>query len=134
MKNKAMKRLVKSVVFVNSIVMLIVIVVLLILRKYSWALGYLLGSITADITFIMHANNVSKVGVSTNNITKSSISSSLFRMLISALSLLIAFLINGIDIYATFIGLVTIKVVIIIVSFIVEKKNNEDLKGGDSLE
>ena len=134
MKNKAMKRLVKSVIFVNSVVMLIVVVVLLILGIYSWAFGYLLGSVTADITFLMHAINVSKVGVYAINPVKNSISSSLFRTVISAFSLLIAFLINGIDIYATFIGLVVIKVVIIIVSLVVENKNNEDLRGGDSLE
>ena len=93
MKNKEINRLVKSVIFVNSIIMLIGVVVLLILRKYSWTFGYLLGSVTADITFIMHANNVSKVGITNTNPTKSSISSSIFRMLISAISLLIAFLI-----------------------------------------
>jgi 4-hydroxybenzoate polyprenyltransferase len=132
MKNKEINRLVKSVIFVNSIIMLIGVVVLLILRKYSWTFGYLLGSVTADITFIMHANNVSKVGITNTNPTKSSISSSIFRMLISAMSLLIAFLIEGIDIYATFVGLVLIKVVIIIVSFVVEKKNSKEYKGGDS--
>lgn len=132
MKNKEINRLVKSVIFVNSIIMLIGVVVLLILRKYSWTFGYLLGSVTADITFIMHANNVSKVGITNTNPTKSSISSSIFRMLISAISLLIAFLIEGIDIYATFVGLVLIKVVIIIVSFVVEKKNSKEYKGGDS--
>jgi 4-hydroxybenzoate polyprenyltransferase len=112
--------------------MLIGVVVLLILRKYSWTFGYLLGSVTADITFIMHANNVSKVGITNTNPTKSSISSSIFRMLISAMSLFIAFLIEGIDIYATFVGLVLIKVVIIIVSFVFEKKNSKEYKGGDS--
>lgn len=132
MKNKEINRLVKSVIFVNSIIMLIGVVVLFILRKYSWTFGYLLGSVTADITFIMHANNVSKVGITNTNPTKSSISSSIFRMLISAISLLIAFLIEGIDIYATFVGLVLIKVVIIIVSFVVEKKNSKEYKGGDS--
>lgn len=132
MKNKEINRLVKSVIFVNSIIMLIGVVVLLILRKYSWTFGYLLGSVTADITFIMHANNVSKVGITNTNPTKSSISSSIFRMLISAMSLFIAFFIEGIDIYATFVGLVLIKVVIIIVSFVVEKKNSKEYKGGDS--
>ena len=128
MKNKEIKRLVKLVLIVNFIIMLIGLVVLLLIKKYSWAFGVLLGSLTADITFIMHANNVSKVGISNTNVTKSSISSSIFRMLLSALSLFIAFLVEGIDIYATFVGLVVIKVVIIIVSFIVEKKNNEDMK------
>ena len=128
MKNKEIKRLVKSVLIVNFIIMLIGLVVLLLIQKYSWAFGYLLGSVTADITFIMHANNVSKVGITNTNPTKSSISSSIFRMLISALSLLVAFLVEGIDIYATFVGLVLIKVVIIIVSLIVEKKDNKDMK------
>ena len=128
MKNKEIKRLVKSVLIVNFIIMLIGLVVLLLIEKYSWFFGYLLGSVTADITFIMHANNVSKVGITNTNPTKSSISSSIFRMLISALSLLVAFVVEGIDIYATFVGLVLIKVVIIIVSLIVEKKNNKDMK------
>ena len=128
MKNKEIKRLVKSVLIVNFIIMLIGLVVLLLIQKYSWMFGYLLGSVTADITFIMHANNVSKVGISNTNPTKSSISSSVFRMLLSALSLLVAFLVEGIDIYATFVGLVVIKVVIIIVSLIVEHKNNKDMK------
>ena len=135
MKNNDMKKLVKTIISVNSLVMLIALAVLFILRKYSWCFGYLLGTLTANMTFIMHAYNVSKVGNSYSNPVKSSVSSSLFRTLISAISLLIAFLVEGIDIYATFIGLVVIKVVIIIVSLIVEKnKNNKEQEGGDSLE
>ena len=135
MRDKEMKRLVKKVLLTNSIVMLIALVVLLILKKYSWVFGYLLGTVTANLTFVMHAYNVSKVGNSYINPVKSSISSSVFRTLISALSLLIAFLIEGIDIYATFIGLVVIKVVIIIVSLVSEKNNNKmKPEGGDSLE
>ena len=135
MKDKEMKRLVKKILLTNSIVMFIALVVLLILKKYSWVFGYLLGTITANLTFVMHAYNVSKVGNSYANPVKSSISSALFRTLISALSLLIAFLIEGIDIYATFIGLVAIKVVIIIVSLVSEKnKNKMKPEGGDSLE
>ena len=135
MRDKEMKRLVKKVLLTNSVVMLIALVVLLILKKYSWVFGYLLGTITANLTFVMHAYNVSKVGNSYINPVKSSISSSVFRTLISALSLLIAFLIEGIDIYATFIGLVVIKVVIIIVSLVSEKNNNKmKPEGGDSLE
>ena len=135
MKNNDMKKLVKTIISVNSLVMLIALAVLFILRKYSWCFGYLLGTLTANMTFIMHAYNVSKVGNSYSNPVKSSVSSSLFRTLISAISLLIAFLVEGIDIYATFIGLVVIKVVIIIVSLIVEKnKNNKKQEGGDSLE
>ena len=135
MRDKEMKRLVKKVLLTNSVVMLIALVVLLILKKYSWVFGYLLGTITANLTFVMHAYNVSKVGNSYINPVKSSISSAVFRTLISALSLLVAFLIEGIDIYATFIGLVVIKVVIIIVSLVSEKNNNKmKPEGGDSLE
>ena len=135
MRDKEMKRLVKKVLLTNSIVMLIALVVLLILKKYSWVFGYLLGTVTANLTFVMHAYNVSKVGNSYINPVKSSISSAVFRTLISALSLLVAFLIEGIDIYATFIGLVAIKVVIIIVSLVSEKNNNKmKPEGGDSLE
>ena len=135
MRDKEMKRLVKKVLLTNSVVMLIALVVLLILKKYSWVFGYLLGTVTANLTFVMHAYNVSKVGNSYINPVKSSISSAVFRTLISALSLLVAFLIEGIDIYATFIGLVVIKVVIIIVSLVSEKNNNKmKPEGGDSLE
>ena len=134
MKNNNMRKLVKTIIVINSIVMLIALAVLLILRKYSWCFGCLLGTITANITFVMHAYNVSKVGNSYSNPVKSSVSSSLFRTLISAISLLIAFFVEGIDIYATFIGLVVIKVVIIIVSLIVKDKDDEKHEGGDSLE
>lgn len=134
MKNNQIKILVKSVIVVNIVLLLVGSIVLFILGKYSWLIGYMLGSITADITFIMHANTVRKIGIVNTSAAKSSISSAVFRTLISAASLGIAFLLEWIDIFATFIGLVVIKLVIIIVSFVVEKRYNEENKGGDSLE
>ena len=131
MKNNKFRPFVKTVILVNTIIMLISIIVLLILQKYSWALGYLLGALVSDITFIMHAFNVSKFGVKSINPVKSSVSSTLLRTLISAVALLIAFTVDFIDIFATFIGLVVIKIVIIITSLIVFRKVNHKIEGGD---
>ena len=110
--------------------MIICILVLLILQKYSWALGYLLGALVSDITFIMHAFNVSKFGVKSINPVKSSVSSTLLRTLISAVALLIAFFVDFFDIFATFIGLVVIKIVIIITSLIIFKEGKNKIEGG----
>ena len=131
MKNNQMERFVKLVIFVNTIIMLIGIVVLLILQKYSWSIGYLLGSIVSNVTFIMHAYNVSKFGVKNINPVKSSVSSTLFRILISAGALFIAFMVGFIDMIATFVGLVVIKIVIIITSLIVFRDSNQKVEGGD---
>ena len=127
MKNNEIRPFVKKVIFVNTIIMLITIMVLLILQKYSWAIGYLLGTIVSNITFIMHAFNVSKFGVKFVNPVKSSVSSTLFRTLISASALLIAFMVDFIDIFATFVGLVVIKIVIIITSLIVFKEGKHKI-------
>ena len=131
MKNNQMKRFVKLVVFANTIIMLLGIIVLLILQKYSWAIGYLLGSIVSSVTFIMHAYNVSKFGVKLINPIKSSVSSTFFRTLISSGALFIAFMVEFIDIFATFIGLVVIKIVIIITSLIIFRNDNQKEGGGD---
>ena len=131
MKNNQFKQFVKLVIFANTIIMLVGIIVLFILQKYSWATGYLLGSVVSNITFIMHAFNVSKFGVKFINPIKSSVSSTLFRTLISAGALFIAFMVESIDIFATFVGLVVIKIVIIITSLIVFRNDNQKEEGGD---
>lgn len=131
MKNDQIKPFVKLIILINTIIMLVGIIVLLILQKYSWTIGYSIGTIVSNITFIMHAFNVSKFGKKTVNPVKSSVSSTLFRTLISAGALLLAFLVESIDIFATFIGLVVIKIVIVITSLIVFREGKQKVEGGD---
>ena len=131
MKNNEIRSFVKTVILVNTIIMVIGIIVLLILQKYSWVIGYLLGSIVSNITFVMHSFNVSKFGVKSVNPVKSSVSSTLLRTLISAVALLIAFVVDFIDIFANFVGLLVIKIVIIITSLIVFREGKYKIEGGD---
>ena len=131
MKNNEFRSFVKIVILVNTIIMIIGIIVLLILQKHSWAIGYLLGTIVSNVTFIMHSFNVSKFGVKSINPVKSSVASTLLRTSISALALLVAFMVDFIDIFATFIGLLVIKIVIIITSLIVFKEGKYKIEGGD---
>ena len=131
MKNNQFKQFVKLVIFANTIIMLIGIIVLFILQKYSWATGYLLGSVVSNITFIMHAFNVSKFGVKAINPVKRSVASTLLRTFISALALLVALLVDFIDIIATFIGLVVIKIIIVITSLVVFREGGQKVEGGD---
>ena len=131
MKKNDFKPFVKSIILINTIIMIICILVLLILQKYSWAIGYCLGAIVSNITFIMHAFNVSKFGVKSLNPVKSSVSSTLLRTCISACALLIALFVDFVDIFATFIGLVVIKIVIIVTTFIIFKEDGYRTEGGD---
>ena len=131
MKKNDIKSFVKVVILINTIIMIICVMVLLILQKYSWAMGYCLGAVVSNITFIMHAFNVSKFGVKSLNPVKSSVSSTLLRICISACALLIALFVDFINIYATFIGLVAIKIVIIITTFIVFREDGKKIEGGD---
>ncbi len=131
MRKNDFKPFVKTIILINTIIMIVCVMVLLILKKYSWAVGYCLGSIVSNITFIMHAFNVSKFGVKSLNPVKSSVSSTLLRTFISACALLIALFVDFIDIFATFIGLVVIKIVIIITTFIIFKEDGKKIEGGD---
>lgn len=131
MRKNEIKPFVKVVILINAMITLVSVIVLLLLQKYSWATGYLLGSVAANITFIMHAYNVSKFGIKSLNPIKSSVSSTLLRTFISAGVLFIAFVTDFMDIFATFIGLVVIKIVIIITSLIVFKEDGYKIKGGD---
>ena len=131
MKNNQMKKFVKLVIVINTLVMLLSITCLLILQKYSWTIGYLIGTVVSNVTFIMHAFNVSKFGVKAINPVKSSVASTLLRTFISALALLVALLVDFIDIIATFIGLVVIKIIIVITSLVVFREGGQKVEGGD---
>lgn len=128
MKENEIRAFSKLILTVNMIVLFVVSIVLLILKQYSWLIGYLFGSITSYITYLMHANNVSKLGLSSKHPVRSSVSSAILRLCISAVSLLIALYVSWINIYATFIGLLVIKLTVIIVSFILEINKS---KGGN---
>ena len=120
MKNQEIKLFSKKVIVVNLIILVLASIVLLILNKYSWLIGYILGSVTSYITYFMHVNHAVKF--SENSGVKQSVSSSLLRTLVSAISLLIAFFVDFIDIFATFIGLLIIKFSIFIIGFCFKNK------------
>ena len=120
--NNEIKEFSKKVIFLSIILSLITLIVLLIIRKNSLALGILLGSITSYITFLMHGNNIKRFGHDIKHPSKNAFAHSLLRLAISATALLIAFLLEWINIIATFIGLMIIKVVILIVSFLSDTK------------
>lgn len=130
MKDNEIKLFRNKILLINVVILLVTIIMLLILRKYSWIIGYLLGSITSYITFSIHVNSVSKVGKTDKNERKRSIASALFRFLISAACLSIALFIGWINIIATFIGLLVIKLTIIVYGFITEIK--KERKGGNT--
>lgn len=127
MKNQEINRFVKKILILNSIITLFVIIGLLIFQLYSWALGYLLGSLTSNLTFIMHANNVKKMGVSINKPMKNAVASTMLRLFVSAISLFISLLVDWINILATFVGLLVIKIIVIIVSIVI----GTNKKGGN---
>lgn len=127
--NSEIEEFSKKVLLINTIISMILIIVLLITLKYSWALGILLGSTSATITFLMHVKNTKRLGIDIKHPTRNAFANSILRLSVSALALLIAFFIPWINIIATFIGLMIIKVVIFIVSFLIgnrEKKEGED--------
>lgn len=126
MKNKETKTFSKLIILINVILLLVVSIFLLILQKYSWVIGYLIGTITSYITYLMHVNNVNKLGVNTKNPVRNSISSALLRLLISAVVLLVSVYVNWINLYATFIGLLVIKLTILVVGFIMEIKKPKE--------
>lgn len=118
MKNQEINQFVKKILIINLLITGITITVLLILRLNSWAIGYVLGFLTSCLTFIMHAHNVKKMGVSINRPMKNAIAGTMLRLFISAISLLIALFVSWINLFATFIGLIIIKIIVIIVSFV----------------
>lgn len=123
--NKEIKEFSKKIILINLIILLVVLIVLLILGKYSYALGYCLGSITSYITYLMHVNNVKQIGDSIHHPKRNAFAAVSLRLAISATALLIAFFVKMIDIIATFIGLLVIKVVILIAGIILEVIKNK---------
>lgn len=130
MKNQEIKIFSKIVIPINVIISVVSICVLLLLRKYSWTLGFLLGSCTSYITYLMHVNNVNKMSEYTRSPRKSATSSYLLRLLVSAIPLAVALYFSAFDIVATFIGLLTIKVTMVIALVIFEIKNPTIKEGG----
>lgn len=130
MKASNIKEFSKSILLINLIILTIVSIVLLIIGDYSWLIGYLLGSITSYITFLFHANSASK-----NTTTKQIVASAGLRTLLTALPLAICLFVSFINMFATFIGLLVIKVVILIFSFITSLKSSlKYRKGGNEIE
>ncbi len=117
MKNLEIRLFTKKVITVNLIMFVISSILLLIFQKYSWLIGYILGSVTSYITYFMHVYHASKFGEKTNSSAKQSLSSSLLRIFVSAVALCVALFVDFIDIIATFIGLLIIKFSIIIIGF-----------------
>ena len=120
MKNQEIKLFSKKVIVVNLIILVLASIVLLILNKYSWLIGYILGSVTSYITYFMHVNHA--VRFSENSGVKQSVKASMLRTLVSVIPLLIAFFVDFIDIFATFIGLLIIKFSIFIIGFCFKNK------------
>ena len=120
MKNQEIKLFSKKVIVVNLIILVLASIVLLILNKYSWLIGYILGSVTSYITYFMHVNHAVKF--SENSGVKQSVKASMLRTLVSVIPLLIAFFVDFIDIFATFIGLLIIKFSILIIGFCFKNK------------
>lgn len=131
MKNNEIKFFSKIVLLVNGIILLISCIILLIMKKYSWLIGYLLGSVTSYITYLMHAHHADKFGFNSRSSTKKSIASALLRLVISAASLFIALYVSWIDLIATFIGLLVIRLTVLVVSLIIGIKKE---KGGNVVE
>ena len=118
MKNQEINLFVRKSLTINAVIALGLTIILIIIGLYEWTLGYILGFITSCLTFIMHARNVEKMGVCIERPMKNALSSTMFRLFISAISLFIALMISWIDIMGTFIGLVIIKIVVIIVPLV----------------
>lgn len=119
------KKFSKIILITNVIILAVCFIVLLILGLYSYAFGYLLGSITSYVTYLMHANSVNNLNDDTKNPSKKSFASSMLRFFISAVVLAITLFVNFIDIVWTFIGLMVIKLTIVIVGFINTRKRRK---------
>ena len=116
---------------INILIGIVVLIVLLILGKYDWALGYLLGSTFSYLIHFMHSQNAKNFASDSPRPKLSAFLSSSLRLLLSMICLFIAFLVPGIDLIATFIGLVVIKVVIFILSIVREIIDEKNRKVGE---
>lgn len=117
MKNNEIRKFSKLVLLVNLIILIVCSITLLIIQKYSWLIGYILGSVTSYITYLMHAHYADKFGDNNKVSTKKSVTNALLRIFISAIVLTIALFVDFIDIIATFIGLLVIKLTIFFIGF-----------------
>ena len=117
MINNEIRKFSKLVLIFNLFILFICSIVLLIIQKYSWLIGYILGSVTSYITYLMHAHYADKFGNNYKSSTKQSVTNALLRIFISALVLFIALFVDFIDIIATFIGLIVIKLTIFFIGF-----------------
>ena len=123
--NNELEKFEKTIILISAIISFVTAIILLICSKYSWSSGIFLGSIVSIITFIMHVNNIDRFGNGMKHPERNAFANSISRLGISAIGLLIAFFISWIDIIATFIGLMIIKVVILIVPFIIGTKETQ---------
>ena len=130
MKNQEIKRFSNIIIYVNTIILFITFLVFMILKMYSWALGYLIGSLTSYVTYLMHVNNVNNISEDTKSPMKMAIKSTMLRLLVSAIPLAIALFFDWINIIATFIGLLTIKVIIMVIAIVLESKKSKIKEGG----
>ena len=122
MKTDNIKSFSKNIIIINLIILVIVSLLLLILGEYSWLFGYLFGSITSYVTYLMHANSAAN-----NTSVKQAYFGAGLRILISAIPLAICLFVDFIEIIAAFIGLLVIKGTIVVYGFIT---NMKFLKGG----
>lgn len=132
MKDDDIKSFARLVLKINTGLLVVGLSILLLLGKYTHAIGLLLGMITSCITFLMHVANANKMGVSITKPVKNAIANTLLRLFVSSIAIAVALLVSWIDLIWTFIGLIVIKVVMIVTSFVVEIKKNR--KGGERAE
>ena len=126
MRDQEINKFSKTLLLVNVVILSIASLIFLMLGMYSWFIGYLLGSITSYITYLMHVNNIKKIGFGIKNPKKNAMVSYLSRLGVSAIALAIALFVKWIDIFATFIGLLIIKVTLFIVPFVVGINKNKE--------
>ena len=78
---------------------------------------------------MMHVHHASEFGGKSKHPFISAMTSTSLRLLISAIGLLIALFVDSINIYATFIGLIVIKLVIFVLSIFKDRKNEKKVGG-----
>ena len=132
MKKDDIKSFTRLVLKINTGLLMAGLVFLLLFGKYTQAIGLSLGMITSCITFVMHVANANKMGVSITKPVKNAIANTLLRLFVSSIAIMLALLVNWIDLIWTFIGLLVIKVVMIVTSFVMEIKKNRT--GGEKKE
>lgn len=106
---------------INWVICIIVTIILYYAVNPSWGLGYLLGSLTSYLTFGLHMKSANDYGSKGANLYMQAFTNTGVRILISALMLLVAFMLNDeFNLIATFIGMMVIRVLLLIFSIIRE--------------